>query len=94
LGLFCLVVPSAQANVQVITTQVAASLWHPSQSLTEDFLPVAPCLRSLVLPETDLSSLSRRLLHDLEQAPQRACGWHVDLGVFPKELRTALLPSE
>jgi 2,3-bisphosphoglycerate-dependent phosphoglycerate mutase len=60
---------------------------HPPQSLTKS--SVAPCLRPLVLPEAELSSLSQRLLHDLEQAPRRACGWHADLGVFPKELRTA-----
>jgi 2,3-bisphosphoglycerate-dependent phosphoglycerate mutase len=66
---------------------------HPSESLTEALLPVAPCLRPLVLPEAELSSLSQRLLHDLEQTSRRACGWHVDLGVFPKELRTVLLPS-
>jgi probable phosphoglycerate mutase len=66
---------------------------HPSQPLTEVFLPVAPCLRPLLLPEAELRSLSQLLLHDLEQAPRRARSWHADLEVFPKELRTGLLPS-
>lgn len=66
---------------------------HQSQSLTEVFLPAAPCLRPLALTEAELSSLSRWLLHDLRRGSRKNRGWHTDLGIFPENVRASLLPS-
>ncbi|WP_116046383.1 histidine phosphatase family protein [Amycolatopsis palatopharyngis] len=60
----------------------------PQQSLTEVFLPPAPCLKPVLIDDEELQVLTGWLLCDLASAQDR--GWHVDLGVFPREAQAAL----
>lgn len=63
---------------------------HPYQPLTDVFLPAARCLTPLVIGDADLRTLIDTLLRDLAEGARRRRGWHVDLGVFPREARDGL----
>lgn len=63
---------------------------HPHESLTEVFLPAAPCLTPLTMGDAELRVLIDWLLDDLAAGARERRGWHVDLTVFPREARAAL----
>ncbi|MEV0702689.1 histidine phosphatase family protein [Saccharopolyspora sp. NPDC050389] len=63
---------------------------HPHQPLTDVFLPAARCLTPLVIGDADLRAVIDWFLRDLDHGMRRRRGWHVDLGVFPREARDGL----
>lgn len=60
----------------------------PHQPLTDVLLPATPGLASLVVG--DRHPLMIGCSATLKQGARRGRGWHVDLGVFPREACAAL----
>ncbi len=66
------------------------ALFHPGCSLTDVFLPAAPCVKPLVIGDEQLDALTGCLINDLHRATREHRPWQVDLGVFPREVRPGL----
>jgi seryl-tRNA synthetase len=72
---------------------VSALTWavtHPGQALRDVFLPAAPCVEPLTLSDADSRGVAGDLLAGLLARPLDSTGWHVDLAVFPQDVRAGL----
>jgi probable phosphoglycerate mutase len=74
----------------VLLSVVQWALAHPHDEFRDVFLPEAPCLEPLVLPDQIFRPLVDRLIDDLECGLKTARSWRVDLGVFPVNARAGL----
>jgi probable phosphoglycerate mutase len=63
---------------------------HPGQPLIDVFLPGEPSLTPMVVVDDELSAIISFLVDDLDHAVRGQRRWRVNLGVFPREARTAL----